>query len=253
MTPQQKKNRILLVGIFALSIVPFMIAWRLSLNTEWLSSRRTTNNGELIQPPVMTERTDLSAYDDTALPKMQELPGRWLIANVIPKPSCSAVCLQAILQTRQLQLMLNKDMLRTRRIVVVFDKLDSEAASQLWLKEALMWRLLDAGNKEDATANNDALLYDGLLSPDKKVDETLLSRLVGEQNGETALQSELVKVAPSPALRKKMAEIRKGDIPEGMLFLIDPLGNIMMQYEPGFDPYKVKSDLMQLLRISQIG
>jgi hypothetical protein len=38
-----------------------------------------------------------------------------------------------------------------------------------------------------------------------------------------------------------------------MLLLIDPLGNIMMQYEPGFDPYKVKNDLMHLLRASQIG
>ena len=34
---------------------------------------------------------------------------------------------------------------------------------------------------------------------------------------------------------------------------MDPMGNLMMQYEPGFDPYKVKSDLMHLLRISQIG
>lgn len=36
-------------------------------------------------------------------------------------------------------------------------------------------------------------------------------------------------------------------------FLMDPLGNIMMQYESGFDPYKVKSDLHKLLKISQIG
>jgi hypothetical protein len=42
-------------------------------------------------------------------------------------------------------------------------------------------------------------------------------------------------------------------VPDGMLFLIDPLGNLMMQYEPGFNTYKVKDDLMHLLRISQIG
>jgi hypothetical protein len=42
-------------------------------------------------------------------------------------------------------------------------------------------------------------------------------------------------------------------MPEGMLFLIDPLGNLMMQYEAGFNTYKVKDDLMHLLRISQIG
>ena len=47
--------------------------------------------------------------------------------------------------------------------------------------------------------------------------------------------------------------IKAGVMPEGMLFLIDPLGNLMMQYEAGFNTYKVKDDLMHLLRISQIG
>jgi hypothetical protein len=34
---------------------------------------------------------------------------------------------------------------------------------------------------------------------------------------------------------------------------MDPLGNLMMKYAPGFDPYKVRNDLSKLLRISQIG
>ena len=63
----------------------------------------------------------------------------------------------------------------------------------------------------------------------------------------------LLKVKPSAALSTKITKIRNGAIPDGMLLLMDPLGNLMMQYEPGFDPYKVKSDLMHLLRISQIG
>jgi hypothetical protein len=54
-------------------------------------------------------------------------------------------------------------------------------------------------------------------------------------------------------LAKKLASIRQGLVPDGMLFLIDPLGNVMMHYEPGFNAYKVKDDLMHLLRISQIG
>jgi hypothetical protein len=63
----------------------------------------------------------------------------------------------------------------------------------------------------------------------------------------------LLRVKPSLAIAKKIAELRKGNIPDGLLLLMDPMGNLMMQYEPGFDPYKVKSDLMHLLRISQIG
>jgi hypothetical protein len=63
----------------------------------------------------------------------------------------------------------------------------------------------------------------------------------------------LLRVKANDSVVKKISAIRQGDIPDGMLLLMDPLGNLMMQYEPGFDPYDVKSDLMHLLRISQIG
>jgi hypothetical protein len=57
----------------------------------------------------------------------------------------------------------------------------------------------------------------------------------------------------TPALLAKLNKAREQGVVDGMLFLMDPLGNIMMQYEPDFDPYKVKSDLRKLLKISQIG
>ena len=63
----------------------------------------------------------------------------------------------------------------------------------------------------------------------------------------------VLKLKPSESLLNKLNAIKQGNLTDGMLFLLDPLGNIMLQYESGFDPYKVKSDLMHLLRISQIG
>jgi hypothetical protein len=63
----------------------------------------------------------------------------------------------------------------------------------------------------------------------------------------------LLRSKPALSLVEKLKKIRKSEIPEGMIFLMDPLGNLMMQYEPEFDPYKVKSDLYKLLKISQIG
>lgn len=184
---------------------------------------------------------------------MAELSGRWLIVNVMPQAQCNAVCLKAILATKQVQLMLNKDMLRTRRVVMQFEPVPAETAQQLWLKEAVLGRLLNQAGKSDAAYKEDVQLYNALLKQDNQVDETLLGKLIGQENRELALQSELIKVMPNDGLRKKLATIRKGVIPDGMLLLMDPLGNLMMQYEPGFNPYKVKSDLMQLLRISQIG
>ena len=37
------------------------------------------------------------------------------------------------------------------------------------------------------------------------------------------------------------------------LYLIDPLGNLMMRYPVDADPYKVKNDLVKLLKASSIG
>ncbi|MDD5460420.1 MAG: hypothetical protein PHG00_02120 [Methylococcales bacterium] len=242
---QQKKNRLLILAIFGMTIIPFLIAWGLKENPEVVKG--TTNRGQLVIPPVSTERSDFTGFDAFSVENMGELPGHWLIVNVIPNTGCNEICLDALLKTKQLRLMLNKELPRTRRMVIVFKEPAAEAANQWWLKDTLLWRLRRSENKEDNT------LFLSLLREENKIDDALVTKLIGNENREFALNSELIRVKPGTALVKKMTEIRQGEIPDGMLFLIDPLGNLMMQYEPGFDTYKVKDDLMHLLRISQIG
>ncbi len=62
----------------------------------------------------------------------------------------------------------------------------------------------------------------------------------------------LLKAVPSASLKQTLNQI-KGSSNPGCLLIMDPLGNLMMKYDSGYDPYKVKSDLSKLLRISQIG
>ncbi len=245
MNNQQKKNKLLILAIFGMTIIPFLIAWVLKENPGLVKG--TTNSGQLIIPPVSTERTDFTGFDVFSTENIKELAGHWLIANVIPSTGCNEVCLDALLKTKQLRLMLNKELPRTRRVVIVFKEPAPEAASQWWLKDTLLWRLRRSENKEDKT------LLLSLLREENKMDESLIQKLIGNENREFALNSELIRVKPSAGLAKKITDIRQGIVPDGMLFLIDPLGNLMMQYEPGFNTYKVKDDLMHLLRISQIG
>jgi hypothetical protein len=195
---QQRKNRSLVLLIFGMVIIPFAMAWILGGKAPFIEGR--TNNGQLITPVVATERGDLIGLDTFSADNIAELQGHWLMLNVVPQEDCNKICLEAIHKTKQLRLMMNKDLIRTRRAVIFFKDVKPEVANQ-WLQ-------------------------------DDKV---------------------LLKVKPSAALSKKISEIRNGTLPDGMLFLMDPLGNLMMQYEPDFDPYKVKSDLMHLLRTSQIG
>ena len=245
-TKQQKKNRLLILAIFGMTIIPFLIAWGLEEFPGLVKG--TTNSGQLIIPPVTTERTDFTGFDSFSADNMAELPGHWLIVNVIPETGCNDICLDALLKTKQLRLMLNKELPRTRRIVIIFKDQDIAKASQWWLKDTLLSRLRRSKNPAD-----DALFL-SLLREENKLDEALITQLIGADDKEFALNSDLIRVKPSIELVKKIAAIRKSNtLPDGMLFLMDPLGNLMMQYEPGFNTYKVKDDLMHLLKISQIG
>jgi hypothetical protein len=198
MRNQKNKNHLLILAIFGMSIIPFLIAWGLKEHPQLLKGQ--TNNGQLITPPQITERADLTGFDPFSVDNMSELSGHWLLVNIIPNSDCNDTCIEAIHKTKQIRLMLNKELTRTRRIVMVLKEVPPEAASKWWVD-----------------------------------DQTLL------------------RVKPNDTVAKKISALRQGDIPDGMLLLMDPLGNLMMQYEPGFDPYDVKSDLMHLLRISQIG
>jgi len=228
-----------------MTFIPFLIAWGLKENPELLTGR--TNHGQLITPPITTERSDFSGFDTFSADNIKELAGHWLIVNVIPSNHCNEQCLDALLKTRQLRLMLNKDLPRTRRIVMIYDKIVPDLASQWWLKDALLWHLRRGENKEDL------MLYTDLLREENKIDDKLAAKLSGQENNAHVLNSDLIRVVPHDALKNKISGLRQGRIPDGMLFLMDPLGNLMMQYEPDFDPYQVKSDLMHLLRSSQIG
>ncbi|MDX8129188.1 hypothetical protein QLH52_17955 [Methylomonas sp. OY6] len=195
MDNQYKKNRITIIVIFAMSIVPFGFAWFLAKNPEIV--KLGTNNGALINPPQVTSADEFSGYDTFSTQNMQELKGHWVLVNLVPK-NCEETCRDALYKTHQLTLMMGKDIARIRRLAVLFDQ-----------------------------------SYQ--LPPEWRDDGRLL------------------KALPAVSLQEKLKQLNVQPLPEGMLIIMDPLGNLMMQYAPGYDPYQVKSDLSKLLRISQIG
>lgn len=198
MNKQQKKNRWTIVLLFSMTIIPFCFAWFLSANADWLD--KGTNQGILITPPVTTEINEFSGFDAFSTKNMKELQGHWVLMNVLPNKDCNTICQKALHKTKQIRLMMNKDLTRIRRLVVIIPDVDAEKAKPWW--------------KDDVR---------------------------------------LIKSKPALSLIEKLKKIKKTGIPDGMLLLMDPLGNLMMHYEPEFDPYEVKRDLRKLLRISQIG
>jgi hypothetical protein len=198
MDEQQKKNWRLILIIAAMSILPLALAWLFQHNPQWLAG--STNHGRLIIPPVMTERTEFNAFDAFSRDNMGELQGRWIMLHVIPGAQCTTECGEALLKTKRLWLMMNKDLTRIRRLVLLFGDVTPETAAAWWQDD-----------------------------------------------------DRLLRARPSETLIEKIKTIAGGKVEDGMLLLIDPLGNLMMQYPPGFDPYDVRDDLKRLLQVSQIG
>ncbi len=96
--------------------------------------------------------------------------------------------------------MMNKDLVRLRRMVVVTDRYNREKGGDWWQRD-----------------------------------------------------NRLLKVIADEPITTELKRIIESDKQQGQLLVMDPLGNIMLFYNAGFDPYGVKKDLKKLLRASQIG
>lgn len=192
MTAQQKNRRIIIL-LFAMTVIPFMLAVHLARKPP----TKTTNRGQLIVPIITTEKTDFIGFDDFSKQNIRELNGHWLLVNIISNQECLINCRQALHKSKQLHLMLSKDLTRVRRMVLIVNHPALSVAQTWWAED-----------------------------------------------------SRLLRFNISQGLSAKLSHLSLND---GMLLLIDPLGNIMMQYADGFDPYDVVHDLKKLLTVSQIG
>lgn len=79
-----------------------------------------------------------------------------------------------------------------------------------------------------------------LLSGDGQPDPALLAEHAG-----------LITARATPALLRALPTTVPGATDH--IWLVDPLGNVMLRFPPGADPNLMKKDLARLLRVSRIG
>lgn len=107
----------LIVILIALSaFVPFALAYLYANHPEWI--RKTSNVGTLIIPiqslaPETLDQQPLGKVMDRA-----EFRGRWLMLQMA-ETRCESVCLESLHKTHQAWLMLNKELPRVRRLLLV--------------------------------------------------------------------------------------------------------------------------------------
>ena len=189
------RGRAILLLIALTAVVPFLVAWYYAQHPELIE--KTSNYGTLVVPVQTLPQDRLLAQPFSDPQRVEEVKGRWVLLQVT-HDGCGAVCKDALHRTHQGWLMLNKEMLRVRRVLLVKD---AKTASQATIQQ------------------DDALVPAGTDSGVLKTLEAALG----------------------------------GPVPEGAIFLVDPLMNIALWYAPSFDPYQLVKDIKHLLKASQIG
>ena len=196
-TPQPLwQSRALVIVIALTAFIPFALAWYYANHPELI--QRTSNYGSLIVPTRQLIHEELMAAPLGAVSDLAQVKGRWLLLQVSSGP-CTDLCQETLHKTHQGWLMLNKEMPRVQRVLLVSPKT----------------RVTD----EPAILKDDALVTSGLM----------------------------------PEVFQALTSAIGRPISEGDLVLVDPLGNLVLWYDTGFDPYKMVKDLKHLLKASQIG
>lgn len=133
----------LIVGLLAL---PFAIAAGLYY-AGW-QPRTGQPHGELLAPPQPLPASGLLRADGRALPTA-ELQGKWLLALSLDGP-CADDCLHRIDDMRRIQVSLNKDMGRLRRLVLGRPGADPGLAAAAGQQPDLLTAVAPAGWLGDA-------------------------------------------------------------------------------------------------------
>ncbi len=110
--------------IASIAIVPFLLAWFYARNPNLVTKR--SNYGTLIIPAQPLSYDDLLVPADAGRNPLQQAKGRWIMLQALAAGTeCGTVCRDTLLASRQIRLLLNKDMARVRRLLL------ADAASAL--------------------------------------------------------------------------------------------------------------------------
>lgn len=162
--PHLTRNRLVIVSIALICIVPFAFAWYLAKNPELVQDRKKGNYGHLITPARPFGYEGFFAEPITVAENLPEIKGRWVLIQIAPNGECREVCRETLYKTGQLRLMLNKELARVRRILLVPGSRERSGVQELVTADPtlLVAGLSDAVHKQlrEATGTD---LPDGLV------------------------------------------------------------------------------------------
>ena len=112
------KNQFILWVIVALFFGPIFGAWAL-YHTERFITKKTSNHGALIIPPLTMANLAFQQLNDTAVENKQPIwQGKWLLFYFAPN-NCDTLCWKNLYKIRQVKTALNADSSRIERLLII--------------------------------------------------------------------------------------------------------------------------------------
>ena len=112
------RNRIMVLSIALICIIPFSFAWYLAKNPQLIKDRQKTNFGHLVTPAQTIDYDLFLQSPVTGVENLPELKGHWVIVQIVAAPVCGAGCKQTLENTEKVRLLTSKDISRVRRLLV---------------------------------------------------------------------------------------------------------------------------------------
>lgn len=102
-----RKNRLVIIALFAMFFGPALVAWYLSQFAGWRPGG-TTNHGVFVSPAVEIKQWQFSEFF------VNRSKGFWNLV-VLTDDECASECQKWVMQTHQARLALDKDSIRVKR------------------------------------------------------------------------------------------------------------------------------------------
>lgn len=105
----------MVVLIALIAFVPFALAWFFTRHPELLHQR--SNYGSLITPAQPLPYDLLLSGSSASATPLQQAKGRWIVLQITAGP-CDGSCRTSLQASRQIRLLLNKDIARVQRLLL---------------------------------------------------------------------------------------------------------------------------------------
>jgi len=132
--------------IAMISIIPFGAAWYLAKHTDLIDNQPKANYGHLITPARPIDYTELLQTPISAAENLPEIKGHWAMVQVATGPVCNENCKATAAKTGRIRLMLNKELSRVRRLLLIPSPADAASTQEIAAQDPtlLMTGLSDA-------------------------------------------------------------------------------------------------------------